>query len=434
MLYRSHSVLFLAIICAAGMTYYHLVLLVPRAIEKRTAQGLGGGYSFGADFYPIWLTSRESLLHHREPYSPQTTRQIQMGLFGRPLEGRYSDPPDDRAFANPAFAVILVWPVALFPFPVVRVALAVILLFATASSIVLWVSVLRLRADPEMFASFLLLTLSSYAVLEGLYAEQMGLLVGFLLAASLAALVGERCFLSGSLLALTLVKPQMTILIAVYLLFCSLAQWKSHRQFLAGFLLVSAALGTSSVLLWPRWIPEWFRLVKDYRQHSTPPLVDYLLGDSLGSLLGPILIAALLVGALAVAWRMRHVSPASSEFGLTVSLLLAVTSTTLLPGHAVYDQIILLPGILLIAFSWRQFLRSSRPIRIVLGVSALALLWQWISAPAVISLQPMVSPQLFNSTLLTLPIRTAASIPFGVFALLVVLMVRVMRKPILSGI
>src|SRR5580700_5407324 len=247
MLYRSHSVLFLAIICAAGMTYYHLVLLVPRAIEKRTAQGLGGGYSFGADFYPIWLTSRESLLHHREPYSPQTTRQIQMRLFGRPLEGRYSDPPDDRAFAHPAFAVILVWPVALFPFPVVRVALAVSLLFATASSIVLWVSVLRLRADPEMFASFLLLTLSSYAVLEGLYAEQMGLLVGFLLAASLAALVGQRCFLSGSLLALTLVKPQMTILIAVYLLFCSLAQWKSRRQFLAGFLLVSAALGTSSV-------------------------------------------------------------------------------------------------------------------------------------------------------------------------------------------
>jgi hypothetical protein len=434
MLYRSHSVLFLAIICAAGMTYYHLVLLVPRAIEKRTAQGLGDGYSFGADFYPIWLTSRESLLHHREPYSPQTTRQIQMGLFGRPLEGRYSDPPDDRAFANPAFAVILVWPVALFPFPVVRVALAVSLLFATASSIVLWVSVLRLRADPEMFASFLLLTLSSYAVLEGLYAEQMGLLVGFLLAASLAALVGQRCFLSGSLLALTLVKPQMTILIAVYLLFRSLAQWKSRRQFLAGFLLVSAALGTSSVLLWPRWIPEWLRLVKDYRQHSTPPLVAYLLGDSLGSLLGPILIAALLVGALAVAWRMRHVSPASSEFGLTVSLLLAVTSITLLPGHAVYDHIILLPGILLIAFSWRQFLRSSRPLRIVLGVSALALLWQWISAPAVISLQPMVSPQLFNSTVLTLPIRTAASIPFGVFALLAVLMVRVMREPILSGI
>jgi len=51
-----------------------------------------------------------------------------------------------------------------------------------------------------MLTALILLTLSSYAVLEGLFAEQLGLLVGFLLAASLAALVRERLFLSGSLL------------------------------------------------------------------------------------------------------------------------------------------------------------------------------------------------------------------------------------------
>jgi hypothetical protein len=56
------------------------------------------------------------------------------------------------------------------------------------------------------------------------------------------------------------------------------------------------------------------------------------------------------------------------------------------------------------------------------------LFWQWIFAPVVIALQPIVSPQLFNSTMLTLPIRTAASIPFGLLALLAVLMGRVMRK------
>jgi hypothetical protein len=425
---RSLSVLFLAILCAAGMSYYHLALFIPRAIEERTAQGLGNGYSFGADFYPIWITSRESLLHHLDPYSPQTTRQIQIGLFGRPLDARHSDPPDDRAFANPAFAVAVFWPVALLPFSVIRIVLAVILLVATTFSVVLWLRALRLRAGPVILTSFLLLTLSSYAVLEGLFAEQMGLLVGFLLAASLAALVGQRCFLSGSLLALTLVKPQMMALIAAYLLFWSFAQWRSRRRFAAGFLIISAALGTSSLLVWPRWIPEWLRLLENYRQHSTPPLVEYLLGDSLGSRLGPILIGALLVSALAVAWRMRHVSPASNEFGLTASLLLAVTCITLLPGHAVYDHVVLLPGILWIAFLWRRFQRLSRPFRIVLGVSALALFWQWIFAPVVIALRPIVSPQLFNSTMLTLPIRTAASIPFGLFALLAVLMGPVMRK------
>jgi hypothetical protein len=47
-----------------------------------------------------------------------------------------------------------------------------------------------------------------------------------------------------------------------------------------------------------------------------------------------------------------------------------------------------------------------------------ALFWQWICAPIVILARPILAPQLFASTLLMLPIRTAASIPFGVAALL----------------
>jgi hypothetical protein len=54
--------------------------------------------------------------------------------------------------------------------------------------------------------------------LEGLFAEQLGLLVGFVLAASFAALLRQRLVLSGSLLALTLIKPQMMALVAAYLL------------------------------------------------------------------------------------------------------------------------------------------------------------------------------------------------------------------------
>jgi hypothetical protein len=126
---------------------------------------------------------------------------------------------------------------------------------------------------------------------------------------------------------------------------------------------------------------------------------------------------------------MRQVSPASKDFGLTASLMLAITSITLLPGHAVYDHVLLLPGILLIAFRWHVFQKSSLPTRIVLGITTLAVFWQWMFAPIVIALRPVVSRQLFNTTLLTLPIRTAASIPFGVCALLAFLLASVMLKP-----
>jgi hypothetical protein len=178
----------------------------------------------------------------------------------------------------------------------------------------------------------------------------------------------------------------------------------------------------SSLLLWPRWIQEWLQVVFGYRQYSTPPLVSYLLGNRVGPRLGPILIAALLMSAIFLAWRKRHALAGSTEFSLTLSALLAITTITLLPGHAVYDQVTLLPGILLIAFSSRPLAGSNKLFRVILCVSALALFWQWIAAPFVILLRPLLSHQAFVSTVLMVPIRTAAAIPFCVLALLVVMM------------
>jgi len=430
---RQNAIFLLSVACAAGMLYYHLCLFVPRAVEVRAAQGFGGGYSFGADFYPIWLTSREGLLHHRDPYSPEMTREIQMGLFGRALDAdNLAAPQDYRAFAYPAFVDVLFWPLALLPFAVVRVALAMILPAATAVSIALWLGTFRLVVGPAVLASLTLLTLTSYVVLEGLFAEQVGLLVGFLLAASLAALVDGRLALSGSLLALTLIKPQMTFLIAAYLLLWSFAQWRLRWRWVGGFVMVSVLLHVSSLLVWPHWIAEWLRVVFGYRQYSTPPLVSYLLGNQIGSRLGPLLIAALVVAAIAVAWRMRRAPPTATEFALTISLLLAVTAITLLPGHAIYDHIVLLPGVILIAFSWHGIAASSRLFRVVLGVTALALFWQWMLAPVVIAMRPILSRQLF-SAVLSLPIRTAGSIPFGVCVLLGLMLREVMQKQLPAG-
>jgi hypothetical protein len=87
-----------------------------------------------------------------------------------------------------------------------------------------------------------------------------------------------------------------------------------------------------------------------------------------------------------------------------------------------------LPAIILIALSCRDFAASSHVFRVVLGVTALALFWQWILAPVVIAMRPILSPQLFVAAVLTVPIRTAGSMPFGVCALLGLMMRQVTRK------
>jgi hypothetical protein len=419
--WRGRVALGIVIFCSACMVYYHLAVFVPRAQAVRTSQGFGNGYSFGADFYPIWLAAREGLLHHRDPYSAELTRDIQTGLFGKPLDAvNPAAPREYRAFAYPAFTELLFWPTALLPFSTARIILAVLLPGVTALGVWLWLRMLRLQIGVDGLIALLVLTLSSYPVLEGMFAEQMGLLVGCLLAAAFAALVQRRLFLSGMLMALTLIKPQMIVLVAAFLLLWNLSRWRERWPLLAGFFATASLMVGCALLIWPHWIGEWLNVVFGYRNYSTPPLLYYVLGSSLGATLGPILISVVLVGALTIAWRMRRCSAQSKEFSLVVSLLLAITTITILPGHAVYDHVVLMPGLILIALHWREF-AATFPARAVLALTALAIAWPWLSAPFVIALRPFVAHDLFVRTMLTLPIRTAASIPFGVCALLLMM-------------
>src|SRR5580765_3851970 len=195
----------LALVGAASMLYYHLHLFIPNVLQVRAAKGLGNGYAFGDDFYPVWLAAHLSQLDHRNPYSPETTRQIQIGLFGRPLNPlNPTDPPVDyREFAYPAFTELLVWPIAGMQFAQLRPILAALLALVTVANIWLWMLALQWRVHPLWFAVIVVLALCNYQVLEALFAEQPGLIVGFLLASAALALRQNHLLLAGVLMALT---------------------------------------------------------------------------------------------------------------------------------------------------------------------------------------------------------------------------------------
>ena len=49
------------------MLYYHQGMFMPRVVAVGAAEGLGNGYSFGNDFYQVWLTTRQWLRQGRNP-------------------------------------------------------------------------------------------------------------------------------------------------------------------------------------------------------------------------------------------------------------------------------------------------------------------------------------------------------------------------------
>lgn len=412
----------LACIGAASMVYYHLGLFMPRVRHANEMKRLAGPYALGDDFYPIWLTARE---RPRDLYSTEVTREIQSGLFGRPLDPQIPTDPltDYRTFAYPAFTDLLFWPTAEIPFRTLRIFLTCALALFTAGSVLLWMKALAWHLAPVWLLVILVLTLSSYPVLEGLYAGQLGLLVGFLLAASLVALARDQHLLAGSLMGLTLMKPQMTFLEMAFLILWSFSDWQHRKKFSLGLFSMVGILVVSALLVWPRWIQSWVLVLWAYRRYANPPLLKEVLASPFGpgkaNTIGVILTAGALLLSLLLLWHHRSASVGSCEFWLTSSLLLSITAITLLPGQAVHDQVILLPGIFLIAKTWRS-LAENRICWIILILGVSVCVWPWLAAMGLVVLRPIMSSQTFNSKLiLALPLRTAAVFPFLVLALLV---------------
>src|SRR6266853_3738351 len=115
------GMLTVAILAAASMWFYVDRILIGHQIANAAAQQRPRGNL--SDLYPRWLGARELLLHHRNPYGDDITREIQQGYYGRALDpDRPNDPKDQQGFAYPVYVVFLLAPLIALPFPLLQAA------------------------------------------------------------------------------------------------------------------------------------------------------------------------------------------------------------------------------------------------------------------------------------------------------------------------
>lgn len=413
---RKNRTLVLALLVALGTCYYYFDLLLPRARLQDAANEMVGVYDYGGDFYPIWLTGRELLFHGKNPYTQEMTREIQTGLFGRPMDPRRpADPPTDfRSFSYPLYVDLLVAPLLPVGFDTVRVVLGILLPLLTAASLIFWLRAFHLRVSLTTGAVAIILFLVSYPVLEGLYAQQAGLLVGAALALTAAMLARGRFWLAGMLLACASVKPQLIWLLALWLLLWAVSDWKRRKAFPLSFILCMGLLVLVSQLALPGWFVGWWRSLVGYSHYTLPPLAQLVLGRFPGAALELILLMV----AIAICWRSRQQPVGSLDFSLALSFVLAASVMFMPTGGAVYDQVILLPAILWLCFQRAEIVKAALPIRIV-GLSVLiALCWQWFGACTVVLISLFRPAWTSSPAVLVFPTRMAAPLPFTILALL----------------
>jgi len=403
----------IGLLLASAVWYYTERILIPYQQGSRDSS-LQGNFS---DLYPRWLGARELLLHGSNPYSTDVTREIQQGYYGRPLDRRRAaDPKDQQGFAYPLYVVFLLAPTIAFPFAKVQTAFGMSLLVLTLFSIWLWASALRLKFGASNALLFVALLLGSYPMVQALHLQQLSLLVAFVIAASMAALVNGNLILAGMLLALATIKPQLAVPLVACCAIWSLGNWRERYRFALSFCATMALLVIGAELLLPGWMEHFIGAVAAYREYAgTDSIADLLLSHRGGSAAATLLAIA----TVGVCWWFRKEPAGSVAFSAIIAGVLAVT-LVIMPTIAPYNQVLLVPGLMLLLDQRGRIWALGRFARCMYRATFGLVAWPWVAA-LVLGLASTMVPAARVQTAWPVPLYTSIWIPVVVLICLSVL-------------
>lgn len=166
-------------------------------------------------------------------------------------------------------------------------------------------------------------------------------------------------------------------------------------------------------LLLPGWIGKFRDASAAYYQYTGggKSVLDVMLTPLLGRSVAVVLVAT----ALVLLWRSRHAREDTVNFQWALCLVLA-TTLLVIPMFAPYNQLLLVPVVMLAVRETRRLWAATRLSRFLLGVAAASLLWPWLAAAGlVIALFFLPGPTVQRAWVL--PLLTNFAIPITLFAL-----------------
>ncbi len=404
--------LILSLLGAFGIWHWSGTILVPFYTAAATEKGRPIGNN--SDLYPLWLGTRELLLHHRDPYSPEVTREIQVGFYGRALTPRdLSDPTDQQAFVYPLPIVFLLAPTIEMPFSSVQEIFRWLLLLCVACSVPLWMRAIEFRPGLLLMVSGMLLATSSFAAVHEYVQQNLTALVLLFVAAAAATAVQHRLVLSGCLLSLSTIKPQLSGFAILWFLLWACSDWKERKRLAWGFLAGMVTLLAAAECLAPYWIAGFMGAVFKYQNYGTDRTIAQTL---LPSVLADLVNIAMVVALSYVCWHSRRASAGSLQFSWALAWIAAVT-LAIIPKLAPHYHLLLIPVLLMMLAQRRTIWKMGAIPRILTTATFACQLWQWGTASA-LSLLSLTIPPARLRFAAELPLYTLYALP--VLALLAV--------------
>jgi len=323
------AILFLSILIIVGLTWVNY---------RYTAQNQTMN-----NFYPRWAGTRLLLMKGWSPYSQQTTDEIQQMAYGRLARSG-----EDRGyFVYPLYSSLIYAPFSLTDdFAIANAIWMTVLELSVIAIFVISLSLSQWRPSPLLLIFLFIFTALWYHTLRPILSSNASILSVLFIVLALLAIRSEIDALAGISLALASIKPQMVLILYIFILIWAVS---NHRWTLIwsllGFLLLFIAAGS---LLVPNWIVDNIRQVIRFSESnfiSTPgAIISYWL-PGIGRQVGWAL-TGIMVGVLLIEWR-HSLGKEFRWFYWTVLLTLVINNligmyTTL------EDYIILYPAVVLI--------------------------------------------------------------------------------------
>ena len=407
----------MALLAAASMWFYVRHIAVPRQVEDSARLERPRGNL--SDLYPRWLGARELLLQGRDPYSQEVTREIQKGYYGREIDAsRPNDPKDQAGFAYPVYVVFLLAPTVHMDFALVRVLSVWLLTVLTVTSVLLWELVLGVAPNGWRTLIFVSLMLGSYPYIEAISLQQPLLLVAALMAGSFLAQARGRLVLSGVLMAVATIKPQVALLPVALMLMWVAGDWRGRQRWLWGFASAMLLLIGASEYILPGWLLRFYDAVRAYQSYMAgTSFLDRLVTPRWSGSVWLLMVFQLLW----VGWKSRPLAPEAENFRRALCLaLVAVVCTS--PNLALYNQVLLLPGVMFWFENRPRWRSGGVLVRNFSRMFATLLAWPWVACGILIVARLLFQAEAFVEKAWQLPHFATLSLP-------VVLMVLLLAAP-----
>lgn len=369
-----------------------------------------------SDLYPRWLGTRELLLHGRDPYSPEITREIQTGYYGRVLDSRRpNDPKDQEGFAYPVYVVFLLAPTIFLSFSVIQAVFHWFLFAIVASTALLWFKALRWKVRWDAILIGITLMLGNFPAIQALALRQLSVVVAGFLALVIFLICCRKFLLAGVVLAVATIKPQLAFPVACWLIVWTSGRWSERRGLTIGFVSTMAVLFAAAQWVLPGWMIKFYYAVLAYRDYTGGlTAADVLFGIHLGAAADIFLIALTAV----ICWRNRKCDKDSVAFYFVSCFVLAAT-VALAPIFAPYNQLLLFPGLLFLVQHRSVFQPQKSWQKVLLVFAVAAIFWQWIASVVLTACYFLISTEVVLR-IWQVPFYMSLPLPVIIMALLYV--------------